>query len=108
MKQIGESRYYFAVISNWDDYEDGDDFNAFVYNEDGEYVMNNIASRQFMVEKEWPGVRIRPEFVNEPGKSYRFAVQVLSSRPNEYRSSLPVEPCPGEEYLSPPLRIPNL
>lgn len=52
MKQIGESRYYFAVISNWDDYEDGDDFNAFVYNEDGEYVMNNIASRQFMVEKE--------------------------------------------------------
>lgn len=107
MKQIGESRYYFAVISNWDDYEDGDDFNAFVYNEDGEYVMNNIASRQFMVEKGWPGVRIRPEFVNEPGKSYRFAVQVLSSRPNEYRSSLPVEPCSEEAYLSPPLRIPE-
>lgn len=107
MKQIGEEKYYFAVISNWDDYEDRDDIDAFVYNEDGEYVMNNTIPKQFIFEKEWPGVRIRPEFVSEPGMSYRFAVQVLSSRPNEYRSSLPVEPCPGEDYLSPPLRIPE-
>lgn len=108
MKQIGEDRYYFAAISNWEDYADQDSFNAIVYGEDREYVTNNISVKQFIFEKGWPGVRIRPEFVNVPGKSYRFAVQVLSSRPNEYRSSLPVEPCPGEAYLSQPLKIPNL
>lgn len=107
MKQIGEDRYYFAAISNWEDYADQDSFNAIVYREDGEYVTNNILVKQFIFEKEWPGVRIRPEFVNEPGQSYRFAVQVLTSRPNEYRSSLPVEPCPEEAYLSPKLKIPK-
>lgn len=76
MKQIGEEKYYFACISNWDDYEDTDDVNAYVYTEDGEYVMNNILFKQF-------------------------------SGPNEYRSSLPAEPCPEEAYLSPWLRIPN-
>lgn len=108
MKQIGEGKYYFAAISNLDDYADADGFNACVYNEDGEYVMNNILTKKFILENEWPGVRIRPEFVSEPGHSYRFAVQVLSSRPNEYRSSLPVEPCPEEAYLSPRLKIPAL
>lgn len=107
MKQIGEEKYYFAAISNWDDYEEEDNFDAYVYNEDGEYVMNNTIEMEFMIENGWPGVRIRPEFVNEPGKSYRFAIQVLSSRPNEYRSSLPAEPCPKEAYLSPWLRIPK-
>lgn len=107
LKETEEERFYFAVISNWDDYEEGDEFNAVVYTEDGEYVTNNIVSKQFMAEKGWPGVRIRPEFVSEPGKSYRFAVQVLTSRPNEYRSSLPVDPYPEEAYLSPPLRIPE-
>ncbi len=107
MKQIGEEKYYFAAISNWDDYEEEDNFDAYVYNEDGEYVMNNTIEMEFMIENGWPGVRIRPELVNEPGKSYRFAIQVLSSRPNEYRSSLPAEPCPKEAYLSPWLRIPK-
>ncbi len=36
MKQIGEEKYYFAAISNWDDYEEEDNFDAYVYNEDGE------------------------------------------------------------------------
>lgn len=107
MKQIGEDRYYFAAISNWEDYADQDSFNAIVYREDGEYVTNNILVKQLIFENGWPGVRIRPEFVNEPGQSYRFAVQVLTSRPNEYRSSLPVEPCPEEAYLSPQLKIPK-
>ena len=70
--------------------------------------MNNTIEMEFIIENGWPGGgRIRPEFVNEPGKSYRFAIQVLSSRPNEYRSSLPAEPCPKEAYLSPWLRIPK-
>lgn len=107
MKETDENRFYFAAISNWDDYADKDDFNAYVYSEDGEYVMNNIITKQDLFENGWPGVRIRPEFLSEPGQSYRFAIQVLSSRPNEYRSSLPVEPCPEEEYLSPSLNIPK-
>lgn len=96
-----------ASLSNWDDYEDKDMFNACVYDEDGEYVMNNILSKEFMFDKGWPGVRIRQEFVGEQGKTYRFAIQVLSSRPNEYKSTPAVDPYPGEAYLGPPLIVPK-
>ena len=106
-READDSRLYFASFSNWDDYEEQDMFNAYVYNEDGEYIMNNILSKGDLIEKGWPGVKIRQEFVDEPGKTYRFAIQVLSSRPNEYKSSLAVEPCPEEAYLSPPLIVPK-
>ena len=55
MKQIGEEKYYFAAISNWDDYEEEDNFDAYVYNEDGEYVMNNTIEMEFMIENGWFG-----------------------------------------------------
>ncbi|MDE5937799.1 MAG: serine/threonine protein kinase [Lachnospiraceae bacterium] len=106
-RETDEQRLYFASLSNWDDYEDKDMFNAYVYDEDGEYVMNNILSKETMLDMGWPGVKIRQEFVGELGKTYRFAIQVLSSRPNEYKSTPAVEPCPEEAYLSPPLVVPN-
>ena len=106
-RETDDQRLYFASISNWDDYEDKDMFNACVYDEDGEYVMNNILSKEFMFDKGWPGVKIRQEFVGEPGKTYRFAIQVLSSRPNEYKSTPVVDHCPEEAYLSPPLVVPK-
>lgn len=106
-EETDDQRLYFATISNWDDYEDKDMFNAYVYDEDGEYVMNNMLTKEFMFDRGMPGVKIRQEFVGEPGKTYRFAIQVLSSRPNEYKSSPVVEPCPEEAYLSPPLVVPK-
>lgn len=106
-KETAESRWYFGAFTNWDDYADKDTFDMWVYDEDGEYVMNTMVFKKFLVDKGWPGVRIMQAFVDEPGKTYRFAIQVHSSRPNEYRSSPSVNPCPEEEYLSPPLKVQN-
>lgn len=105
-KETDEARWYFGGFANWDDYADKDTIDVYVYNGDGEYVMNTMAHKCFLIDNEWPGVRIRQEFVGEPGESYRFALQVHTSRPNEYRSSPVVNPCPEEAYLSPPLRVP--
>lgn len=100
-----DSRLYFASFSNWDDYDDKDSFQVFVYDENGEYIMSNIVSKENMLEKDWPGIRIRGEFVNEPGKSYRFAIQITSSHPNDFRASPEVYPWPVKEtHLSPWLR----
>lgn len=106
-KEGDESRYYFAAFTNWDDYTDKDVVDVYIYNGDGEYVMNTMVHKKFLIDSEWPGIRVRQEFVGEPGKTYRFALQVHTSRPNEYRSSLPVSPCPEEAYLSPPLAVPK-
>lgn len=100
-----DSRVYYASFSNWEAYDDKDSFEVFVYDETGEYITSNIASKENMLEKGWPGIRVRGEFVNEPGMSYRFAIQVTSSHPNEYHASQEVYPWPVEEmYLSPWLR----
>lgn len=102
-RETDGERLYFGCLTNWDDYEDKDQFNVFVYDKNGEYVMNNILSKEEIFERGRPGVKIRQTFVEEPGETYRFAVQVLSSRPNEYKSSPAAYPCPEEAYLSPPL-----
>lgn len=97
-----DSRVYYASFSNWDDYDDRDSFEAFVYDETGEYIMSNIVSKKDMIDRDWPGIRIRGEFLNEPGMLYRFSIQVTSSRPNERGASPEVYPWPVEEvYLSP-------
>lgn len=106
-KEGDESRWYFAAFTNWDDYADKDAIDTYVYNGDGEYVMNTMVHKSFLTDSEWPGMRIKQEFVGEPGESYRFAIQAHTSRPNEYRSSPVVTPYPEEAYLSPPLEVPQ-
>ncbi len=106
-KEGEESRWYFTAFTNWDDYADKDAIDVYVYNGDGEYVMNTMVHKSFLIDSEWPGMRIRQEFVGEPGETYRFAIQVHTSRPNEYRSSPAVTPYPEEAYLSPPLKVPE-
>lgn len=105
-QESDESRHYFGAFTNWDDYVDKDAVDVYVYKENGEYVMNTMTHKKFLLDKEWPGVRIMQEFLNEPGEKYRFAIQVHTSRPNEYKSSPPVSPYPEEEYLSPPFTVP--
>lgn len=103
VRETDGERLYFGCLTNWDDYEEKDQFNVVVYDKSGEYVMNNILTKEEIFAKGRPGVKVRQMFVEEPGETYRFAVQVLSSRPNEYKSSPAAYPCPEESYLSPPL-----
>lgn len=91
---------YYATWSNLDDYEDNDSFNICVYNQDGNYVMNNIWTKEYIVEQGFGGILVRPEFLTKAGGAYRFTVQVLTSRVNQYKSSPMPDPIP-EEYFSP-------
>ncbi len=47
------SRVYCATWSNIDDYEDKDSFNICVYDQDGNYVMNNIWTKEYVVERRY-------------------------------------------------------
>lgn len=46
------------------------------------------------------GIRIRASALTKSEEEYRFTVQALTSRPNEFHSS-PMPNPPTEEYLSP-------
>ncbi len=91
---------YYATWDNLEDYADGDSFDVTVYDRDGEYVTNNIWTKENVVKRGYGGVRIRPQFLEQKDGAYRFSVQVLTSRPNEYKSSPMPDPV-TEEYLSP-------
>ena len=93
-------RMYFATWGNFDDYDGKDFFDVCVYDKDGNYVMNNILSKDEIASMGRPGIRIKSEFINDKENAYRFTVQVYSSRPNEYSSVLLPDPVP-EEYFSP-------
>lgn len=54
-----DSRVYYTAFSNLDDYDDKDSFEAFIYDETGEYIMSNIVTKKDMIERGWPGIRIR-------------------------------------------------
>lgn len=92
---------YSAIWENLDAYEDTDSFNVTVYNKEGNYVYNNIWTKENIITKGDGGIRIRPEVLTQSGEEYRFTVRALTSRPNEYRSS-PEHDASEEEYLSPP------
>lgn len=93
--------FYYATWDNLDDYADTDSFNVCVYDKAGNYVMNNIWPKDYIVSEGYGGIRIRADVLRKAGEEYRFTVQALTSRPNEYRSS-PMPDPPTEEYLSPP------
>ena len=100
MVETETRRYYFATWSNLDDYADSDSFNVTVYDKDGNYVMNNIWTKAAVAGAGENGITVNGEFLTEPDGAYRFTVQALTSRPNEYKSSPMPEPVP-EEYYSP-------
>lgn len=99
--EIDDSRQYFAVWSNLDEYEDKDTFNVTLYDKTGAYVMNNTWSKEMIQEQGYGGIKVTSRILASGlDCAYRFTVQVYSSRPNEYRSSLMPDP-PPEEYYSP-------
>lgn len=95
---------FYATWDNLDDYADRDEFNVIVHDKNNKYVTNNIWSKEYIMSVGNGGVRIRPEFLTQKGGEYRFAIEVQSSRPNQYKSividSSSPEPVP-EEYFSP-------
>lgn len=99
--ETDDTRQYYAVWDNLDDYEDEDWFNVTVYDQTGSYVMNNTWKKSSIVEHGYGGILIRAQLLTSRSEcSYRFTVQVYSSRPNEYQSS-PMPDPPPEEYYSP-------
>ncbi len=93
-------RVYYAAWSNLDDYEDADSFNVTVYDKDGNYVMNNIWTKELIVSRGYSGIKVREQFLTELDGAYRFIVEAYTSRPNDYKSFLMPDPVP-EEYFSP-------
>lgn len=96
--ETGDGRVYYATWSNLEDYDANDWFNVTVYDRDGNYVMNNIWSKEDILYAGYGGIRIRPEFLSDLENAYRFTVEAYSSRPNEYRSYLMPESIPEECY----------
>lgn len=93
-------RVFYATWSNLDAYEDTDSFDVWVYDKDGNYVMNNIWTKESVLYWGMNGIRIRKEFLSEQDGGYRFTVRALTSRPNEFKCSPMPDPVP-EEYYSP-------
>ncbi len=98
VEEADGQRFFYATWSNLDDYMDDDRFNVIVYDKDGNYVTNNIWPKSSIMRHGFGGIRIRAEFLTEEGSPYRFFVQALSSRPNEYQSSVMPEILPEESY----------
>lgn len=96
------TRYYYAVWNNLEDYEEKDMFNVTFYDEADTYVMNNTWSMEQITSVGNGGIYIPSQFLepDRPGSAYRFTVQVYSSQPNIYSASLLPDPVP-EEYFSP-------
>ncbi len=98
MAETDKGRQYYASWANLDVYEDADTFNVWVYDKDGNYVMNNIWTKEHIIDIGYGGIRVRSEFLSDLDNAYRFTVEVYSSRPNEYSSYLMPDPVPEECY----------
>ena len=92
---------YYAVWGNLEDYGDQDSFNVHVFDDTGTFVVNNIWTKQKILSVGHGGIQLAaPRFSPEEGRAYRFAVEVSSSRPNEYRSVLLSLPIPESSFSS--------
>ncbi len=96
--EMEDGREFYATWDNLDDYDDEDSFDVTVYDKDGNYVMNNIWSKTMIMKKGQGGIRVRKEFLADKHNKYRFAVEVHTSRPNEYKSFLLPDPAPEESF----------
>lgn len=94
----GEEQLY-AAWDNLDAYAEKDSFRVHVYDQKGSRVATNIWTKAAILNRQYGGILI-PLSRLAAGGSYRFTVQALTSRPNQYASSLLPSPTP-EELFSP-------
>lgn len=100
MIETENGREYYATWDNLDDYEDTDSFYINVCDKDGNSVMGNIWTKEYILNRGQGGIGVQKEYLSDMDNQYRFTVEVYSSRPNEYQSFLLPDPVP-EEYYSP-------
>lgn len=95
-----QGRQHLASWSNLDDYADADSFNVRVHNRSGVVVLNNIWTKERINSLGRGGVWLNMELLTEEDGPYRFTIQALTSRPNEYKSN-PIPEAIAEESYSP-------
>lgn len=92
----GEEQLY-ATWDNLEDYADDESFRVHVYDREGNRVATNIWTKAAIIKRGHNGIQI-PLSRLAGGGSYRFTVQALTSRPNQYRSSPLPSPIPDNLY----------
>lgn len=86
IRDIDGEKNFYAIWSNLDEYESKDYFNVIVYDKDGSFVMNNTLSKENIMARDVQGIPIRSQYLSDVNNSYRFTLEIISSRPNEYRT----------------------
>lgn len=97
---------YFAVWDNLDAYAEEDKFRVTIYDEDGNQAGREQWSKEYIEQIGEGGIYYYPDMIPEGTGNYRFVVDVLSSRPNEYSSLIWKEPIEESAY-SPWITIEN-
>lgn len=95
-----EGQQHFATWGNLDDYLETDSFHVCVYDQEGVMVARTYWTKKEIMDIGHGGVWFERKFLPKEGGAYRFTVQAMTSRPNEYSSSVIPYPVP-EEYYSP-------
>ena len=86
---------YYATWSNLHDYIDSDSFCVEVYNQSGDYVGRTIWTKADIgLFRGYKGIRLTRIVTMEASGRYRFTVQALTSRANEYSKPYAF-PCAG-------------
>lgn len=80
--------FFYAVWGNLDDYEEADSFNVRIYKASGDFIGNNVWTKEEILNIGHGEIWVDPQLLTEQSGPYRFTVQVYSSRPNEFRSSI--------------------
>lgn len=95
-----EGPQHFATWGNLDDYLETDSFHVCVFDQEGVIVARTYWTKKEILDIGHGGVWFKRKFLPKEGGAYRFTVQAMTSRPNEYSSSVIPYPVP-EEYYSP-------
>ncbi len=95
---------YYAAFTNLDDYKDEDTFSVRFYDESGNMIAKNEWSKREINMRGNSGIWFDDGRYATSGGTYRFAIEVYTSRPNEY-SSLIFDGTVPEEAYSPWIKL---
>lgn len=90
----------FATWENLDDYEFEDSFNVRIYDKSNALINNNIWTKKEILKIAQNGIWISPDAIIKTRGECRFTVEVLTSRPNRYKST-PMPNLTEENSFSP-------
>lgn len=82
----------YPVFDHLDQYDDKDQFSVMVYDKYGNLVYNMLRSKEWILSGNTQGIPF--QYFSNLDAGYSFSVQVITSRPNKYRSSAVSDPMP--------------